>query len=402
MRLLLISDAYPPSRLSSSGQMADLSVEFARLGHETVVVTPRLAGLPSVVSTENLEIVRFPCPEFRAGGKVKRALFEATMPILAFWSLLRWGILKRKIDAVVVYSPSIFWSLLVYLINRQQRTFVFLILRDIFPDWMLDLGLIRKGVAFNLLNKFAKFLYDNSDIIAVQSPSNKQLVVAKDPSYTKKLRVLFNWQSPQKEDEHLLPRLEDLVSKRVIVYAGNLGLAQAPDVLIDVASLLADKGDLCFLLIGRGSEKRRLVEKVESLGLSNVKFAEEIPQQSLSSLLKKCFLGLIALDHRHKAHNIPGKFLSYLINDLPVIAIISKENDLANLIIEHNVGEVFDPCEGPELVAAKIFELLSDTESYSSMKAKCRPLMNSTFSTERAAKIIIEECSKQRKCHVDR
>ena len=371
--------------------MADLSKELALLGHGVTVVTPCITKCVEKDTVENLEIVRFWCPRFRDGGHLKRALCEMVMPALAFFCLWRRGTSKLKFDAVIVYSPSIFWCFLIYLVKIRHKCFVYLILRDIFPDWLLDLGLLNRNFAFAFLSKIADFLYSQSDIIAVQSPSNSALISNKNAKFRSKIRVLFNWQTVASENANLHSAVEEFFSKKIIVYAGNLGVAQSPGVIVDIACHLSRNTDIHFLLLGRGSERLSLMQRAEDLDLSNITFLDEVSQESLNYLLQNCFLGLITLDTRHKGHNIPGKFLSYLANDLPVLAVTSEDNDLARLIKQHDVGIVSDYPDDPKLLANNIAELCNDEERHLRQKQGCASLMRSHFSTKTAAETIVAE-----------
>ena len=96
-----------------------------------------------------------------------------------------------------------------------------------------------------------------------------------------------------------------------------MGVAQNLDIFIELALRLRKSKDVTFLFIGRGSEKKRL-EFGQKEELENVAFRDEVDFEVLSSLYESSFAGLLSLDSRHKTHNVPGKFISYMSSGLPV------------------------------------------------------------------------------------
>ena len=99
--------------------------------------------------------------------------------------------------------------------------------------------------------------------------------------------------------------------RKVFVYAGNMGVAQDIDMLVNLAKSLEDKENIGFLFVGRGSEIGRLKDSVDELGLTNILFLNEIHPDEIPNLYAQCDIGMLSLDFKHKSHNIPGKFLSF-------------------------------------------------------------------------------------------
>jgi glycosyltransferase involved in cell wall biosynthesis len=120
-----------------------------------------------------------------------------------------------------------------------------------------------------------------------------------------------------------------------------MGIAQGMDIMIDLAFHLRHRSDIGFLFVGRGSEVDRLKLRVTELSIKNTLFFEEIKSDEMLELLAQCHVGLLALDPRHKSHNIPGKFLTYLTAGLPILARVNANTDLVNLIKEEGVGMVY-------------------------------------------------------------
>ena len=102
---------------------------------------------------------------------------------------------------------------------------------------------------------------------------------------------------------------------------------------------IPDASDINFLFIGRGKKFSEYQEFCHEKNLSRVKFQKEIPIGDLECILPNFKAGIVLLDTRHKSHNIPGKFLTYLKFGLPVFSHVNKNNDLIDIIEKNNIGE---------------------------------------------------------------
>jgi glycosyltransferase involved in cell wall biosynthesis len=168
------------------------------------------------------------------------------------------------------------------------------------------------------------------------------------------------------------------------------------DVLLDVAARLHNRTDIGFLFVGRGSDAQRLRADADKRGLDNVAFFDEIDPTEIAGLYAQCHVGIVALDPRHKTHNIPGKFLSYMQAGLPVLASINPGNDLVGMIESEGVGRVctdqsVDTLQGlalelvDELVAVRGTQIAKNAE----VSKRCKALSARLFSPETAVRQIV-------------
>ena len=179
-----------------------------------------------------------------------------------------------------------------------------------------------------------------------------------------------------------------LSKKKLFVYLGNMGVAQGMDIFIKLAENLVNRKDLGFLFVGRGSEVNKLKNYTIKRKLDNILFFDEINSNEIQNLLKMCHVGLIGLDPRHKSHNIPGKFLSYLKAGLPVLARVNPGTDLQNLIEKEKIGLVYSGNDTNDF--RKIAEMLiGDQNNSKAMSIRCRSLFQRMFSTNNIANQII-------------
>jgi glycosyltransferase involved in cell wall biosynthesis len=142
------------------------------------------------------------------------------------------------------------------------------------------------------------------------------------------------------------------------------------------------------LFVGRGSDSKRLRDDAAARSLDNVEFFEEIDPDEIPGLYSMCHVGLVALDPRHKTHNIPGKFLSYMLAGLPVLASINAGNDLTELVSKERVGRVCTNASADTLAIAAL-ALVDDLEKDAAFSSRCKSLASRLFSPSTAASQIV-------------
>jgi len=184
----------------------------------------------------------------------------------------------------------------------------------------------------------------------------------------------------------------ELVGRTVFVYAGNMGVAQGMDILLDLAEKLLERLDVGFILVGRGSDVGRLKSLAKDRKLVNMLFFDEIHPDEVSDLYAQCSAGIVALDPRHRSHNIPGKFLTYMRSGLPVLANVNAGNDLARMIREHQVGQVSERNDVEDLLQCAI-KLLAQIESDGQIRSRCRSVFERNFAVKNAARQVISALS---------
>jgi glycosyltransferase involved in cell wall biosynthesis len=344
MKTALISIHYPPQRSSCAVQMRDLAQELLSLGHEPIVIVPTEGLNKECISEiiDGVQVYRISSFKTLDIGNVRRAVNELLLPFIMMYKIRRSDFPIKELDAIVWYSPTIFFGPVVKFLKSSSNCPSYLILRDIFPEWTLDLGILKKGPIYYLFKLVATYQYSVADIIGVQTYSNLKYLEKWEKKPNRKLEVLNNWLADidvQKTSISLIDTY--LYGRKIFVYIGNMGVAQGMDILVDLAESFKKRQDIGFLFVGRGTEVKKLKAASADKKLNNILFFNEIDPKEIPSLLAMCHVGLVALDPRHKSHNIPGKFLTYIQAGLPVLARINARTDLANLIRDENVGRVY-------------------------------------------------------------
>ncbi len=391
MEILVICDSYAPSKNSAAIQMRDLVEEMTLLHNVTVCipVDSVLRKHQKIIINNSVTEIRIYIPGIKNNNTYIRALAELLMPFLVYIMMLKTGTVFKKYEAIIWYSPSIFLSLLVAMIKLKSNCKSYLILRDIFPDWANDLGLIPNKIVNYFFRVIASFQLKVANRIGIQSEGNRNILLNYSSKLNQKIEVLNNWLSEIKISE-LHGELYDLVKdkrKKVFIYSGNIGVSQNLDLFLSAITQIEDiRSDFVMIVVGRGSEMEYLSKKYN---LSNViYFFDEIESNELNFIYQYCAFGVVCLNMLHETHNIPGKFLSYLRAKLPVVALVNKNNDLIKIINQSEVGIVILQ-QDILSISYHLLSLLEKDEKYYFYKNNCEKLWKNEYSTKIATNQIM-------------
>ncbi len=393
MKFLVIADAFPPMRTSAAVIMSELVYELDRQGHKVTVLIPSPSNNTccETKSYDQFKLISIRTPKTNDMGYIRRTFAEFITPYVIFYRLGSSPIINESFDGIVWYSPSIFFGPLISRLKKRYGCPAYLVLRDMFPDWAVDLGLMKKRLPYYILKFIEFYQYKVADRIGIQAPGNfKYFNDGFLERFKSKVELLWNWTTPGDMNISCSINLEktQLADRIIFVYAGNMGVAQDFDLIMNLVELFREQYEVGFVFVGRGSEFPRLKLLAEQRELANIIFFDEIDSAQIPALYAQCDIGLVALDPRHKSNNIPGKFLSYIEAGLPVLARLNPGNDLAELISENHIGASyvgFDAVELKSVTDALIQSLKNDQE----ISIRCKNLAQNLFSTERAAKQII-------------
>ena len=392
MKVAIITDSFPPLKNSGAIQIRDLSIEFVRQGHEVVVITPSSEIINPYLLSEldKVQVLILKAPKIKDIGYFRRAIGEYFMPFIMIRHLKRNSLIDNNLDGIITYAPSIFLGPLANMLKKKNNCKNYLILRDIFPQWAVDVGLLSNyGLPYYFLKRVERYLYSTADIIGVQTPANLKYFNENVVFRTVRIEALQNWLAVNKSKTcHIIIGKTKLKGRKIFVYAGNMGVAQGLSVFIDLVDSLSTQKSIGFLFVGRGNAVVSLRQAVKARGLDNILIYDEIEPQEIHDLYQQCDVGIISLDKRHKTHNIPGKFLSYMQSGLPVLAVINSGNDLEHIINSNKVGCV-STNHSVEVLKKLVEEIVENVLSDDGTKNRCLKLYKVMFSPKKAVEQII-------------
>lgn len=391
MRIQIFVDCYFPSTKSSAKLVHDLAVEFRRLGHDPCIVAPddSLSTDGRVDREQTITVVRVKTGTIKGAGRIRRGITEARLSA-TIWKAARAYFQAHPCDLIVFYSPSIFFGALVARLKKLWECPAYLILRDIFPQWALDIGELKKGPAYWYFRRKELAQYAVADVIGVQSPANLCYFrdQALDGNY--RLEVLYNWTTLQ---ENNVPKTNfrerlNLAGKAIFFYGGNIGVAQDMDNMLRLAANLRHERDLHFLLMGDGSEVARLQAQIAERKLANISLHPSVDQRQYLGILAEIEVGLISLDRQLKTQNVPGKMLGYMYYGRPILASINPGNDLRDLLERHQAGLVYVNGDDRQLCDGAL-QLARSQDLRGQLGRNGRRLLERNFSVTKAAEQIL-------------
>ena len=379
-------------KTSCAVQMSHLAKEFSDNGHTVTVITPTSDILVNsdFYEHDGYNIFKFRSLKIANIGFIRRAINEFLLPIFFLASYIINPIRKKDFNYIIWYSPSIFFAPITWFLKKKFNSKTYLILRDIFPEWTVDLGLMKKGLIYKFFKFFAAAQYRVADKIGIQSKSN--YITIKDYVSKEKVEVLNNWVTDISDSYNTISKIESFKNYKgkKIIYLGNMGVAQDMDSLVGLAEYFQlNHFHGVFLFVGRGTEVNRIKEYVKQKNIKNAFFCDEIHPNDVPSLLKICSVGLLALDPRHNTHNIPGKFISYIQSGLPIIARINPNSDLEELIKNNEIGLVYSDSDLNKF-AEKVNAMLENNQALELQSFNSRKLYEAEFTTKSAYLQLIE------------
>lgn len=399
MKILLLTDDYLPESTKNHARMLhDLALSLSSRNHSVFVLSPdfyrnnKPGGQPSI---DGISIWRFPTYDYRGKGRIIRGIGELLLPFQAFIWLVRTARLRQlgMFDICVSYSPTIFWGP-ISLLLKLKGVFVFLILRDFFPQWLVDRGLLNKwSPIYGFFKLFERLNYAVSDYVALQSENNIEPFL-KLYNRPEKVRVMYNWTShpPAQAGKGGQAEAEiktelGLQEKVVYFYGGNIGRAQDIETLARLAKALSSDLNAHFLFVGSGDRFEFLDQYKKINRLANITIIPAVSQSEYDRLLMVADIGLFSLAGAHSAHNIPGKLLGYIRTGLPILGSVNQGNDVIDVIHRHEAGLVSTAGDFDELMLNA--RALLDEGTRRKLAIGSSGLVD-LFSTERAVHTILD------------
>ncbi|GAB2767852.1 glycosyltransferase family 4 protein [Salinimicrobium soli] len=389
--LLLVDDYLPHSTKIGAKMMHELGLALLNEGHQVSVATPdyRVSGKYVIEDLEGLRVYRFRSPDVKAPSKVRRAINES---LLSFngWRNLKSHFYKNPCDLIIYYSPSIFFGPLVTKLKKKWNAKSYLILRDLFPQWVIDHGLIKeKSAIAAYFRKFEQLNYKAADRIGLQSPKNLELFNEKYV-LNHKSEVLFNWtrETPIDSSGNDFRRKYRLEDKVVFFYGGNMGEAQDMMNLVRLALGLKNNPNAHFVFAGSGNEVHLIKNAIREYQLNNLTLLDPVPQGEYRKMLSEFDIGLFSLHKEHTTHNFPGKLLGYMAQGLPILGSVNAGNDIIEIINEAGAGKVLLNGKDDDFLSmAKMF--VDKNEWRKEAGKNSFELLQHTFSVDSATKKVL-------------
>ena len=269
-----------------------------------------------------------------------------------------WQLRNIKSDIIFVYAPSpLLQALPALFIGWIKRIPVVVYVQDLWPESLAATGYVRNPLVIRMVELLVKLIYRRSDLILVSSRPFKGSIERFSPSaeivyYPNSVDVSFC-----DPDSGLKPDVPALDGGFCVVFAGNVGAAQAVHIIADAAERLQGHGDIRLVVLGAGSELELMRARIAELRLDNLFLAGRFPVDAMPNLLSRADALLVTLaDQKIFAATVPNKIQAYMAVGRPIIASMNGEG--ARLVQEADAG-ISVPAEDSAALADAILKLHS-------------------------------------------
>lgn len=337
---------------SDSGIYEDLAREFVNNRHNVYVVAPtekrNNADTAVTERGDNYALLRVKTGNLQKTGFIKKGI--ATVRVSAqFKKAIKKHFRGIKFDVILYSTPPItLYDAIKYFKNRDNAK-TYLLLKDIFPQNAVDLGVLTKsglkGVIYKYFRGKEKKLYAVSDRIGCMSEANKAYIIEHNSGIdVDKISVVPNSIEPRNVDLTADEKIEMRnkygipQDKRIFVYGGNLGRPQDIPFIIECLKSLKDNEQAYFVVVGDGTEYGKLQNFAETEKPTNLKLLKRLPRDDFDRMIAACDVGLIFLDRRFTIPNYPSRLLSYMQACIPVLACTDSNTDVGNDIVNDGYG----------------------------------------------------------------
>lgn len=405
MKILYVSQYFPPEMGAPAARAAELSAHWARMGHDVTVLTgfpnhptgtvppewrPRLRRLRFTEAVGTVRVERtwlWPLPNRKAHERIRSyASFFVS-------SALR-GLFLDKSDVVIGTSPQLLVALSAWWIARCKRVpFVFEV-RDLWPESLAAVGAGGEdSLLHRTLGAIAGLLYRRADRIVVVTAAFKDHLIRHWHVPAAKISIvengvetdLFRPEPDAAKAQTQLAREGIHIQGRFLVcYIGTIGMAHGLETLIAAAEeLRTSQPDCLFLLIGEGAEKQRIKDIADARGLDNVRVLGAQPRQHIPALISAADACLVMLRKTDVFKTVvPTKMLEYMACEQPVILAVEGQ---ARQLVEAARAGVCVPPEDPHALARAICALAQNSAERRRMGVNGRQYILANLSREQTA-----------------
>lgn len=332
--------------IADRGIYTDLLRYFASQGHSVTIVTPkerRYSTATNIRVEQGVRILQVKTFNIQKTSFVEKGL--GTLAIeYQYLAAIRKYLQDTKFDLVLYSTPPITFGKVIKAIKKRDGAISYLLLKDIFPQNAVDLGMIKRG---GMLHRFFRHkerqLYRLSDYIGCMSPANVAYVLAHNTEVeAERVEICPNSIEPDKAvhtNDNAWRRQYNIPEEAtVFIYGGNLGKPQGLDFLTEVLASNAGKRDRFFIVVGSGTERSRLEAWFAAQHPDNAVLLGALPKNEYDNLVRSCDVGLIFLDGRFTIPNYPSRLLSYMEYCMPVLIGSDRHTDIGTIAEANGYG----------------------------------------------------------------
>jgi glycosyltransferase involved in cell wall biosynthesis len=373
MKLLILTQYFPPEVGAPQNRLYELAVRLQQKGAEVSVLTA-MPNYPQMKIYEG----------YKGKWYVKESMNELTIHRSWIYTTTSKGIFKRllnyfsfvassffvgwfklgKFDYILCESPPLFLGKTAFLLKKLKGAKLLFNVSDLWPESAERLGLVTNKTFLKMATWLEEFLYKHSDLISGQTQGIVQNISQRFPSkkiYWLPNGVDLNYYKADDVQSDWRLQQQFKPTDFIVLYAGIIGHAQGLEVILNAAQQLKHKEDIKFILLGSGPEKEKLQEQKKQMQLNNVLFFDAVGKKEMPAIIAASNVAVVPLKRLDLFKGaIPSKIFENLAMKKPLLLGVEGEaKDL--FIIQGNAGLAFTPEDGDDL-AEKTLQLYNDKE----------------------------------------
>ena len=335
--------------INARGIYSDLMREFISRGNDVYIASPterRFGKKTHLIKSNHCQILKIKTLNIQKTNVIEKGIGTILLEGQFNKAINKyWG--DVKFDLVLYATPPITFNRVIEDIKKRCGAKSYLMLKDIFPQNAVDLGMMKEGsLLHKMFRKKEDRLYKISDKVGCMSPANCEYVIKHNPEVDpNKVEVCPNAimpvETPILSDEErkvLLSKLDIPADKTLYIYGGNLGKPQGVDFLLEVVEANEKRANSYIIIVGSGTEYPKIERWFSSNTPKNSKLLSALPKEDYDRLVRACNVGLIFLDSRFSIPNFPSRLLSYLENSMPVLLATDINTDMGRIAEREGFG----------------------------------------------------------------
>lgn len=326
----------------------DLLREFVRKGDRVYVISPverRFNENTRIIEKDNYTILKL-----KIGNIQKTNIIEKGISTLLIEPQFKASVKKYfpdvKFDMVMYSTPPITFANVVKYIKKRDNAKSYLLLKDIFPQNAVDLGMFsEKSPIYKFFRHKEKTLYSISDKIGCMSEANVKFVLKHNPDVdANKVEIcpnafeIKNDILSEEEKKAVLQKYNIPLNKKIFIYGGNLGKPQGIDFIIECLKSCFENENIHFVIVGSGTKYEKINSYVKNSKQKNLTLMPSVSRDDFDKLVASCHVGMIFLDKRFTIPNFPSRLLSYMQASIPTYAVTDVNTDIGEVIKKGEFG----------------------------------------------------------------
>ena len=371
MNILFLTMSSGMQNIETSGIYTDLMRKFRNEGHNVYIIYPRERRheLPTELKSDGkINTLGVKTLNVTKTNVIEKGIGQVLLEH-QFKKVLKKYFGTIKFDIILYSTPPItFTKVIKYAKQSNPNAMTYLLLKDIFPQNAVDIGMLAasglKGFLYKSFRRKEKKLYKISDYIGCMSPANVKYVLEHNPEINPNIvevapnsyDIPANSQRPTVNgirEKYNLP-----TDRPIFIYGGNMGKPQGIPFLLECMKAIKNRDDCHFVIVGSGTEYPKLESWVNSEKPKAVSLFKYLPKQEYDALANSSDVGLIFLDYRFTIPNYPSRLLPYLMERKPIIAVTDPNCDMG-IIAETNGYGYYTPSNSVEKFVETIDRMLN-------------------------------------------